>query len=531
MMAVGDLSDDPRTAEQMRAQFDMGLYNQDSGFDPEERDPYDPEKSRLREIQRQAPDAIKRAAEAEGEALLLKSQGDIAGAEGNVAAAEKRGADVRGSYDAYGERIAKEPLPAFVPSEDNAETLGALFSGVNLIGLIMSRGAGRSSALGAMKSMTGMLDGYRTGRKDLYERDKQIFEKNYARIKDIHAQYGKELDQALKLSEVDFESGKASAQLAAKRAGNGYAEKMAEAGNLKGVVAAYNSEVAIIKNITDLTKDQLARLSREDIAARRAQAPGRPGAYNLAFAARVYNALNGAAVDLTNVSQLKAPLNQSGGTGSVLAGLISSEPGTVKASLTALAGRTITKDDKRLFDMLTGQIGAALARIESQGLASGSTKANIDSFNALKPKAGDAAITLPFYLARVKQEIQTGYRSFRRMPGATPEQIADIEEVLTALEAAVPFDLPDIYDAMKGKPLVQEAQRILAGGSLFGNLASGTPASTASAPRPAPASSAPPRSAGRVMDAASIDATMKASGRTRQEVIDAARNNGFVIEE
>jgi len=33
------------------------------------------------------------------------------------------------------------------------------------------------------------------------------------------------------------------------------------------------------------------------------------------------------------------------------------------------------------------------------------------------------------------------------------------------------------------------------------------------------------------MDAASIDATMKASGRTRQEVIDAARNNGFVIEE
>jgi hypothetical protein len=383
-------------------------------------------------------------------------------------------------------------LLPFIPSEDNAETLGALFSGVNLIGLIMSRGAGRSSALGAMSSMTGMLEGYRTGRKDLYEREKQIFEKNYARVKDIHAQYGKELDQALKLSEVDFEGGKLAAELAAKRAGNGYAQKMAEAGNLKAVVAAFNSEVAIIKNITDLTKDQLARLSREDIAAMRGQVPVRQGAYNLAYASRVFNALNGASQDLINVSNLRAPLNaagkDTGGTGPILAGLISEDPKTVTASLTALVGRKITTTDARLFGLLTGQVGAALARIESQGLASGSTKSNVDSFNALRPSAGDPAITLPFYLARVKQEIQTGYRSFRRMPGATPEQIADIEEVLTLVERTIPFDLSDVNQAMGGEKLGDKALRIIGAPLPFNNLASQPPASAASAPRPAPAS-------------------------------------------
>ena len=283
-MAVGDLSDDPLTDEQKRAAFDMGLYNQ-----PNQNNPFVPpdfksdpaetsqEYADLRAIRKKLPGAMQDVATAEGKALQARSSADIAGAEGNVAAAKQRSADVRGSYDAYGERIAKEPLLPFIPSEDNAETLGALFSGVNLIGLIMSRGAGRSSALGAMKSMTGMLEGYRTGRKDLYEREKQIFEKNYARIKDIHAQYGKELDQALKLSEVDFESGKANAQLAAKRAGNKYAEDMAKVGNLKAVVAAYTEEVKIIDKMNNIRKSEEDRKSREEIAALRAAGKTKDG--------------------------------------------------------------------------------------------------------------------------------------------------------------------------------------------------------------------------------------------------------------
>jgi hypothetical protein len=274
MMAVAEPYDTELTPAQKQSAVDMGLSNQpnqDSGFDPAETSQ---EYADLRAIREKLPGAYRDIATAEGKALRAKSEADIAGAKGDVAAAEKRGADVRGSYDAYGERIAKEPLPAFVPSEDNAETLGALFSGVNLLGLIMSRGAGRSSALGAMKSMTGMLEGYRTGRKDLYEREKQIFEKNYARIKDIHAQYGKELDQALKLSEVDFESGKARAQLAAKRAGNKYAEDMASVGNLKAVVAAFNAEVTIIDKMNNIRKSEEDRLSRERIAAAKANKPG-----------------------------------------------------------------------------------------------------------------------------------------------------------------------------------------------------------------------------------------------------------------
>lgn len=234
----------------------------DSGFEPEI--------GRLREIQGALPGAIKGAAKAEGDALRAKSAAEIAGVEALSEAAGARTKSVRGAYDAYGERIAAQPLPAFTPTEDNAETLGALFSGVNLLGLIMSRGAGRSSALGAMKSMTGMLEGYRAGRKDLYERDKQIFEKNYTRIKDIHTQYAKDLDKAVKLAEVDFEAGKIAAELAAKKSGNAYAEAAARAGDLKAVVTSFNEEAKIIKQITDLTNREMERESRAEIAALRA---------------------------------------------------------------------------------------------------------------------------------------------------------------------------------------------------------------------------------------------------------------------
>ena len=233
---------------------------------------FEPEIGRLREIQTQLPGAIQKAAAAEGEALKSKSEAETAGAEKLDKAAQARTDATRGAYDAYGEKITKQPLPAFVPTEENAETLGALFSGVNLLGLIMSRGAGRSSALGAMKSMTGMLEGYKSGRKDLYEREKQVFEKNYARIKDIHAQYAKDLDKAVKLAEVDFEGGKIAAQLAAKKAGNSYAEKAASAGNLKAVVTGFNEEAKLIKQITDLQDREMNRESREAIAASRAAA-------------------------------------------------------------------------------------------------------------------------------------------------------------------------------------------------------------------------------------------------------------------
>lgn len=266
-MAVTDFADELQSSFGPQANNIAPRNDQspiDSGFDLAKTNQ---EYADLLAIRKKLPGAMQDVATAEGRALRTKAESDIAGAEGNLAAAKQRSADVRGSYDAYGERIAKEPLPAFVPSEDNAETLGALFSGVNLLGLIMSRGAGRSSALGAMKSMTGMLEGYRTGRKDLYERDKQIFEKNYARIKDIHAQYGKELDQALKLSEVNFEEGKMAALLAAKSAGNKYAEDMASVGNLKAVVAAFTEEVKIIDKMNNIKKSEADREARLEIAA------------------------------------------------------------------------------------------------------------------------------------------------------------------------------------------------------------------------------------------------------------------------
>jgi len=92
-----------------------------------------------------------------------------------------------------------------------------------------------------------------------------------------------------------------------------------------------------------------------------------------------------------------------------------------------------------------------LSRLEAQGLASGATKANIAAFNSLRPAAGDNAINMAIYLARVKQEIETGIRVHNKMPGATPEQKAATQVILNGLNDVVPFTVEDTLDVLRKK--------------------------------------------------------------------------------
>lgn len=166
----------------------------------------------------------------------------------------------------------------------------------------------------------------------------------------------------------------------------------------------------------------------------------------LTFASRVYGNLENAAQDLSNIAVLPATASTP-----LLSGLIGGDPNTIRNSLTAAAGRTITDVEARAFDQLSQQLGAALARIESQGLASGSTNKTISTFDALRPKAGDDAINMALYLAKVKQEIITGIRVHGEMPGATEGQKRNAQKLIEQMNEVVAFDVNDVINVLRSR--------------------------------------------------------------------------------
>ena len=76
------------------------------------------------------------------------------------------------------EKYEGEALPpdAFVPSKETATDLTALFSTVALTAFLS--GTGNYSGVAALNNMAGAMEGYRKGRKDLFDREMRQFEKN-----------------------------------------------------------------------------------------------------------------------------------------------------------------------------------------------------------------------------------------------------------------------------------------------------------------------------------------------------------------
>jgi hypothetical protein len=70
----------------------------------------------------------------------------------------------------------------FQPTQDNLQDMAGLFSAVGIIGAMIG-GSGRNSAMNALSSMTGMLDGWKQGRADLFKQEKVKFDEELNRIK------------------------------------------------------------------------------------------------------------------------------------------------------------------------------------------------------------------------------------------------------------------------------------------------------------------------------------------------------------
>ena len=437
---------------------------------------------------------------AESEAALKVAEGDIAikQAERQDRATEARlksenldrfSKEVQAMPERATLQQAREEMSnmAFVPTKDTATDLAAMFSLINIVGMLV----GKSDAQRSMYAMNGMLEGYQKGRADLYKKEQVEFDKNFKAMQAKVATLEKALTEAMEVKKYDKEKGELLVTMALAKSDSqvlkamrlnqgdiavlnnvrrartdmdklvGLNNTLAQDANRRADAKKAREDAERIARDNRAAADERARLDREQrqaLADAKAGQPGKQGQNALTFASRVYGNIENATNDLVNLTNLPAVAQSP-----IFAGMIGVDRDTVLRNITAFASRSVTKEDDRAFEQIANSLDAALARLEAQGLANGSTRGAIASFSALKPREGDAAINMAIYLARVKQEIETGIKVHNEMPGATPGQKQNNLRNIERINQTVPFSVEDTLNVLKAnrRPLGKKMEQLV----------------------------------------------------------------------
>lgn len=179
-----------------------------------------PQRQALQKFKEDELKASTLARSSEGLALEAKEARDIAVKEAEAKQLELSAQEQRGLTEKTQREIEKNPFPTFKPSQEDAVSYSQLGSLVGTLGMMLGGGA-KGSAKVAIGAMTGMMKGWQTGRKELWDREVKVFDKEVQRIKSVHDSIYKDLDMGLKQLATDREAGRAKLMSAAWKAGTG----------------------------------------------------------------------------------------------------------------------------------------------------------------------------------------------------------------------------------------------------------------------------------------------------------------------
>jgi hypothetical protein len=367
-------------------------------------------------------------------------------------------------------------------------------AGIELAALtaILGSFAGAVSGRAALQAMKGVTEGYRLGQQDLYEKSTKQFESELQK----HREKLQNAQQNYQLAQ-QAEQAKRGAGVAKLR------EFAPELSGSLGEAHLRNNDIKSYKNYLDewskftdqmFMKAEEAKLKPVAQTIKTAQVKGSDnknylvdvntfpfgsdpsnvdtkgvigeaaiktagaGSRERTFAQRVFGSIKGMAEDAKNLLTLPSTAAMP-----EFAGITAEDPNSIFRALIAMTARTITEPEQRAFQQITEQIAQAMANIEGQGLASGATAAKVKAFDSLRPKAGDNAINMALYFARVRQELQTGIEVFLTNTGANEEQKRQAQEILKNLPKQIPFTVEDVFKKVPGsqQKLSEEMDRLI----------------------------------------------------------------------
>jgi len=194
------------------------------------------------------------AAQQAGEEYKATAQADIA------RQSREQSQDIEAGLDLAREKF---PYEQFKPTQENMQSLATLFSLVGMIGVSMG-GAGKMSAMASLNAMTGMMNGWQKGRKDLWEKEKIEFDKNMARTKSILDDAYKDADRAYKTLAYNRDEAIALANESVAKLGSQVGKQILEKQGIERYINYLDGVRKDLKNAEQLASKERIDAERED---------------------------------------------------------------------------------------------------------------------------------------------------------------------------------------------------------------------------------------------------------------------------
>lgn len=385
-------------------------------------------------------------------------------------------------------RQLEEP-PRFTPTPEDKATMVGMFGLLGAMAAFVGGGKQYGNALSAMNAMGGMLAGYNQGRKDLFEKDKQIYDKKVAENK-AHNDHIKQLiNTAMEEAKYDYTKAKANLKLKlaeidapvikaqvdqktleelrtdVEKADLAYTNNLkAQSEVIQKMKGGLENQKRTFVNVDGeqkyLTDNEIVQAQNEGrkVSAVSRTAAGAPGgAIQFRYNQAVANASYQAAIEVQNYASL--PLKSAPPEANAV--LTDPAKGVTDATIKYFAQNS-TSAENRAVQQATAGLNRAIATIAASGRPGGVTEAAIKEFSKMAPTAGDKKINTFLYLAMMRQEFDVAYKDLVAA-GADPKQIALAEEAKNMAYEAIPFTVQDVTRILRsgGPSLVNEKTKQL----------------------------------------------------------------------
>ena len=181
---------------------------------------FEPERQRIAERQDARMALVEELSKSQKLQAEEESKQKIAVKEAGVRATGDYISDVEREQRQYREQISANPLPTHKPTQEDLSTYAQLGSLLMTMGLMIGAG-GKGNAKAGLDAMTGMLNGWKKGRQDLWQQEARNFEKAFNKVKADRDTIYKNLQEGMKLASTNYAAAKEKFETAAFIAGEG----------------------------------------------------------------------------------------------------------------------------------------------------------------------------------------------------------------------------------------------------------------------------------------------------------------------
>lgn len=378
----------------------------------------------------------------------------------------------------YGERLRRYEgerirTPDFLPTQENAMSLGTLFGLIATAGTLMGT-KGNQSAMGALQAMNGMMTGWRQGRADLYNRERQNFEIEMRRVQAQNEELRRGFQDDLKLMQTNMDAGMARARERAAREGI----SIAAAGAARQGAQAYMSWLnGLQSTMAQIERNRQTASNAAPIVSVR-QAPDGTTSY-------YYAHRDGSPIMGQDGQPLPAPPPRSAGGGAAGGGryppqMLSSmsvnsneaaasignivnlpevsttgifqgrnTSGLLNAPL-GVAANILSSETTQRYNNEVSNFAKFLAYVQSGGrqITNAAVEAGERAFKIME---GDSPATVLTKMASMRQQLERAIEVQRALPNL-PQDLKDIfTRNLSEIEQAIPFTVNDVNRWVNGR--------------------------------------------------------------------------------